>query len=302
MRMTRASMIGVLLAGVLLTGGAALALGAILRAAEIYLTKLPIHPESGLQFHTLPTHFPGWEQMREDGVMTKEASDELGTTNYLSRWYRQTGVPEGQTPIVVELHCAYYTGMIDAVPHVPERCLVGNGWDIAGPSERVRIPIRMSDEDGMPIMVPDPSLDTNEFGTIYTMRSPVTHNRVRMPRGIENIRLNVTPFDDTSGRFRMYAGYFFLANGGVVATADDVRLMAFKLRDDYAYFAKIQFSSINVGSAEELASVVADLLSHLMPEIMRRVPDWIDVETGRYPPDNPRRSRLEAQNTGVPAS
>ena len=39
-------------------------------------------------------------------------------------------------------------------------------------------------------------------------------------------------------------------------------------------------------SAEELAQEASSLLGELLPEIMRCVPDWVEVESGRYPANN----------------
>jgi hypothetical protein len=45
----------------------------------------------------------------------------------------------------------------------------------------------------------------------------------------------------------------------------------------------------SVGSAEELAAQAAGLLDEVLPDLMQCVPDWTEVEEGRWPADNPRR-------------
>jgi hypothetical protein len=55
------------------------------------------------------------------------------------------------------------------------------------------------------------------------------------------------------------------------------------MKADYAYYMKVQFLGVGLDSAEELAAASADILNDLFPEIMRRAPDWIEVEEGRYP-------------------
>jgi hypothetical protein len=89
------------------------------------------------------------------------------------------------------------------------------------------------------------------------------------------------------------AGYFFIANGSAVAGADGVRLLAFDLKNDYAYYMKVQFTSMQAESPEELAEVASSLLDDLLGEMMLCVPDWIDVLAGRWPEDNPRRAEAE---------
>jgi len=80
-----------------------------------------------------------------------------------------------------------------------------------------------------------------------------------------------------------------------VPRAEGVRTLAFDLRSDYAYYLKVQFTSGAVSSSEELARQAGDLLEDLLPEIMRCVPDWIEVELGRYPPERDDE-KSEAEN------
>jgi hypothetical protein len=286
--------------GIVTLGASAMALGTLLSAMQIHLKKLPIQARDNIKLHTLPTSFPRstprWEQARPDEIVSAEAAAELGTDNYLTRWYRRVGDPPDKQTLV-QLHCAYYTGMIDTVPHVPERCFVGGGLEFASESVTVPVPLDMSR------LIPDPDAPLDEQGRpVWMGRSEETHSRVRLPRGIEELKMKSTAFRDQSAKASVIAGYFFVANGGVVASADDVRLMAFRLTDDYAYYAKIQFMSTTAQSPEELAALAADLLNDLFPELMRRLPDWVAVQEGLYPPDNPRRQgRQNSSESPSPA-
>ena len=105
---------------------------------------------------------------------------------------------------------------------------------------------------------------------------------MRFPRDVEDLEMRITPFQDEKGRM-VYAGYFFIANGGTVASANDIRLLAFQLEDDYSYYVKVQFTSGTVGSVEELAELAGSMLDEILPDIMDRVPDWVEVREGRYP-------------------
>lgn len=276
----------------------AIGLAYSVQAMGVHLQKKPIHPESGLKFHTLPREFRGWEQFGDDPPpLSKEVLEELGTENYLSRWYIETDVPEGNTPDRVELHCAYYTGTIDTVPHVPERCYVGGGMRIDGDSVVVDIPLDLSRFPRDPMLAGTPYESMRRGRTGPTSKQPGVY--VTMPRGVEKLRMSVTPFIDARGR-KLFAGYFFLANGGTVPTADGVRLLAFKLKDSYAYYTKIQFMSDTVDSPKELAAVAADVLNEIFPEIMRRTPNWIDVEEGRWPLDDPEEDATPRALRAVP--
>lgn len=260
----------------------AVALQVSIARMQLVLRKLPVHPKDDLPFRTIAASVPGWERVGQDAVLSKEVLEELGTENYLSRFYE--GEINGR-PVRLELHLAYYTGMVDTVPHVPERCFVGGGMVQAGTTVIVPIPLDM---DRLSI---DPYVDRERFGVVYTAPGE-SFASVRMPGGVEDLRLRVTPFRDVRTDRVVYAGYFFLANGGIAVSANDVRALAYDPRSLYAYYAKAQFTSWDVQSPEELAAAAASLLDELLPQIMRRVPDWIEVMEGRYPPDNPRNPAL----------
>ncbi|MGD9693683.1 MAG: exosortase-associated EpsI family protein [Phycisphaerales bacterium] len=271
------------LAALALLAASGIGLRAAAKAMGAHLVKLRIDPPDGLAFHTLPREANGWQYVPSpaDQPLSAEVLEELGTSNYLSRVYSKKF---GEREVFVEVHCAYYTGMVDTVPHVPERCFVGGGMSIVSAPEEVRVPLDMDR------YVTDQRADPAVFGGVVRTGFAGL-KQVRMPVGIENLRMMVTRFRDAASNRETYAGYFFVANGGTAPSADDVRLLAFKLKDDYAYYAKVQFTSAYVTSAEDLAELAADFLDGMFPEIMRRTPDWVEVVEGRYPADNPRRER-----------
>lgn len=249
---------------------------------DIYLRKLPIEPASGLKFHSLPSEVPGWRRLGSDPPpLSAEVLEELGTSNYLSRVYVETDAPEDERPRAMDVHLAYYTGMIDMVPHVPERCFVGGGMSISGASG-VIVPVEL-DMERFP---PAPFVDQDRHGLIRRGRTGPTSDApgvyVRMPRGLENLQLNVTRFLGDNGMV-VHAGYFFIANGGLAPRATDVQNLAFNPQDEHAYFAKAQFTSADADSPEELAAMAADFLNEMLPEIVRRTPDWISVLEGEHP-------------------
>lgn len=259
----------------------AFAVGAIgferaISAYQLHLRKLPIYPPE--QFAGfVPRETEDWEQVGADKIESAEVLEELGTDNYLTRRYRLKADPS----TVVELHAAYYTGQIDTVPHVPERCFVGGGLQIG--SRTLEVPIPLDDSSWRLV---DDAPEAYE-GRVWTTRtsnrwSKRPGQRVPLPFDPQGLRLRVTEFVLPSGE-PFYAGYFFLANGGAVASAEGVRLLAFQLDNDYAYYAKVQFTGA-VGSAEELGVLAGELLDDLFGDIMFCVPNWVEVAEGRYPP------------------
>ena len=263
--------------------GAAASLRAALEAFSIQIYKDPIRPESGLTLPSLPKDVEGFTMVFESPPLSKEIQATLGTENYFSRIYAESEAPsEGARPRTFEFHTAYYTGSIDTVPHVPERCFTGSGnLSIDGRyGEEIRVPL---DLGRFPV---DPDVDASVHGEIRRGRTSPSSRapgvRVRLPKGISGLTMNVTRFQDNNGN-KVHAGYFFVANGKTAPRAEDVRGLAFSREATHAYYMKVQFTSSDVADGEELAGLAARFLNESFPDLMRRTPDWVDVAEGRHP-------------------
>jgi exosortase len=267
--------------------GSALGFGAAIDGLGYHLRKKPIYPSDGRVLSALPRQTPSWTQVGTDRVESKEIVEELGTENYLNRTYVRREAEPGQRPVVLELHAAYYTGMIDTVPHVPERCFVGGG--MVQSVGATNMPLAMDTST----WIPDPTLPVDmreRFGSVHSVRLPSDGRytdrpgmRVRLPVGVtpsSPIQMRISGYQGD----RIFAGYFFIANGGTVASAEAVRTLAFDLTSDYAYYLKVQVTSTSVGSKEELAEHAGSLIGELIGEIMRCTPDWVSVQSGAYAP------------------
>jgi hypothetical protein len=274
--------------------GCAAGLSAAISALKLNVKHLPI--EVPLKCSSIPKQTRSWQQVGQDDLMNAELVETLGTHNYLSRVYVEKNAPGGREPRAVQLHLAYYTGMVDTVPHVPDRCFVAGGATMIGGPWVVHIPLKGPDSDW--IQDQAASADTARAlgikdAKIYTTRlgetSSAPGNRVRLPRGIEGLDMRTFEFKQGNSGPPTFSGYFFIANGGLTSLAQDVRLLAFDLKSDYAFYLKVQFTSASVKDADELAQLAGSLLDEILPDIMLVVPDWTDVIRGDYPPDNPRR-------------
>lgn len=268
-------------------GASAVGLRLYLELAGVQLQKLGIHAPGGRQVAAVPRELSGWVQVGSDVLLKKDAQETLGTGNYVSRLFRQKDGEDASRPHVVDLHMAYYTDEIDPVPHVPERCFVGGGWQQAKDLGVIDIPMETRG------WVPDESTRGQDYagqqGVIYTVRLPnrwsdSPGSRVRLPRDVGPERpLAMKASEFVNGEQRIFAGYFFIANGGAAARASDVRALAFDRRNKYAFYLKVQVTSTTVSSGEELAEVAGDLLGEMIGEVMRVVPDWVEVSRGAYP-------------------
>jgi len=283
--------VAVLLAGALL-------FTQYLRAAGIRLEKKEIYAPDGLMLRSLPERFPErnprWRAVTANQVMSQEVLAELGSENYISRWFEREPQPDEQEPLRLQLHAVYYTGLIDTVPHVPERCFVGGGM-VAQGTRLVDVPLdldRFTPDIFLERELRDAGVSEDEIAerTVLTGRGIEVPNPVRLPRGVDDLRMNVTEFIDGAGQ-RVFAGYFFVTNGEVVPTAEQVRTRGFSITGEYAYYMKVQFLGVGLESAEELAAGAADMLNLMFPELMRRAPDWIEVEAGRYPVEDEGSAR-----------
>ncbi|MEX0876526.1 MAG: exosortase-associated EpsI family protein [Phycisphaerales bacterium] len=259
----------------------------------VHLQKTPIYPENNRQVGSIPDRTPGWEQIGGDQIMSAEILETLGTDNYVSRHYIRTRDEDDENPVVLDLHLAYYTGMIDTVPHVPERCFVGGGLQQSESSRVLELPMDTGSWR-VDSSVPERYAGGGEIYTVRLSNDPsmstAPGSRERLPRGIgpdSPFTMRVSEFIDPRGG-RIYAGYFFIANGGTKASANDVRQLAFNLEDDYAYYLKVQVSSRGLESFDDFTRYSGELLGELIGEVMRCVPDWVDVQRGDYPEDNPR--------------
>ncbi|MFA6044408.1 MAG: exosortase-associated EpsI family protein [Phycisphaerales bacterium] len=256
--------------------GSSLGIASAISAFKLTLRKLPIYPESRLLLTSLPTETESWIRVGADRKESAEVEEVLGTKNYVSRLYKEKNPKDKAHPMLLDLHVAYYTGMIDTVPHVPDRCFVGGGMQIGDILGDLPLPLDRSR------WREDTSVRPDMAGHIFVTRSS-NGLYPRLPRDPQDIKLRTMRFVQKDGP-DLFAGYFFIANGGTVAKAEEVRLLAFDLSSKYAYYAKVQVTTASVTSGEEMTKASASLLNELMGDIMTCLPDWVAVQQGDYVP------------------
>jgi hypothetical protein len=265
--------------------GSALGFRAAIEGLNVHLRKLPVPLRESLD--SVPAVLGEWERVGEDVRYGADIETELGTKQYLLRTYERPG-PEGRQR--AQLHVAYYTGLIDTVPHVPERCWGAAGMIMTEQPHEVRL-----DVDGS-------SWGTSErvnaaTGSAYpttVVRDPVTRREqtVHMPLGTWDA--SVTEFqEERDTRHRVLGGYFFVANGRLTSSPYQVRNLAFDLTDRYAYYCKVQCTIVlptESATDEAFAAMAGDLIGRAMPDIMRCLPDWPAWESGAAGDQAPRKT------------
>lgn len=270
---------GAFIAVLLVLAASAITIPFAIRAIGAVLVKEAIYPPDNRTLAMIqPAATPGWVVDGKDIKENAETEDVLGTKNYLTRNYKRVG-KTGELQYLA-LHAAYYTGTIDTVPHVPERCLVGGGWGIVDGPFTVDVPLDKTR------FAPNPfDDDATKRGYLRARLADTSDHPgqyVYMPKGVGSAQMQVTKFASPDGK-TMYAGYFFIANGSVANTANDVRLKAFDLTTKYACYMKVQVSSLTAKNEREMVEQAAGLLDEVLPELMRCMPDWLAVERGQYP-------------------
>jgi exosortase len=291
-------------AGVLLTAGSGLY--AVTKATGVVFIKeaLPLRYSLTAEF---PKQAGNWVMLGQDGRLPTDIEKELGATEYFTRHYLDTTgyeadvetTDEGETIVrlypddgsdsrqvrarlsspdhghtlvegalpgeMVTVHIAYYTAIVDSVPHVPDKC-----WIVAGGT--------MAFRDTRAISLEGERYRSDPDGNGLLADSTLG-GEVRIPG--DEVEMVVFGADDASGR-RNTAAYFFIANGDIMASNHAVRF-SFSLRDRYAYYCKVEMRFPGIDNPEELQARAEAFLRDMMPEIMACLPDWTEVQAGRYP-------------------
>ena len=269
----------------LIAGCVSLAAGGIgfrvaLAQLQVYLKKESVPLREPLD--TIPATLGRWKQIGKDTTFSDALVEELGTRNYVDRFYAFDGEPEKG---VLEMHAAYYTGMIDTVPHIPERCWNANGMVMRGQPAVQPVEI---DRSGWKLPQGDGGNPADRYPSTQTM-DPLTRRPVLVHLPMGDLQMTVTAFQDPkSPRDTAVGAYLFIANGAVTPSALSVRNLSFKLTDRYAYYCKVQFSARISGDPgkvlPEFGRMTADLMQNLLPQLMRCLPDWPAIERGETSP------------------
>ncbi len=250
----------------------------VIAMTEAVLIKKKVPPRKWLTH--IPTKVDHWKMVNESEPLSPDEIKGLGTEMYISRFYVDTTVNDidekdfmrGRfTPgSIIRLHIAYYTGTPDTVPHVPQQCYVAGGRQPLG-IDTVRLNL-------CDTCRPDPD-------SRYVLATTSDGTSVRLPRD----HTDATVFSYMSPERRNsteHVTYFFVANGKFLVDQNAVRLHGFDPRDEYSYYCKVEVLPWLVSDSEISGALVESFLKSFMPEIMACLPDWVEVEQGRWPKNN----------------
>lgn len=170
--------------------------------------------------------------------------NQLGTDQYV-QWILQSPEKPGEPDSgrVLSLFVTYYTGLPDAVPHVPESCYAGGGHKLI---KQTPDEITISTSQGQQIVVP---VQVLEFAK-----------------------------ESQFGRNSRIVLYTFHANGQFRADRTAVRLAIGSLTDRYAYFSKVEVGIDLEGPQFTKEQAVASgkrFMEVAMPVLLEdHWPDW----------------------------
>jgi hypothetical protein len=258
----------------ILLGGAAIGLNFCTEFLKLHFRKLPVPMRVAALdgANGIPAKLGRWIQVSRDKPFDPEVEHILGTQKYLQRTYVNSAAVDADTlqrllassgtdrekalyalqaqqpEAVVNIGIFYYTGLVDTVAHIPERCYIADGFDVTNYQEA-----------------------TEDLGTYCDGR----------PRRLSFRYLN---FEDQSGRNRLNTNvaYLFHVNGHYESDPLGVRRSLQYLPERYGYYAKVELMTISPGLSPQTRQegrqksfeAMTDILRSVLPEFERCLPDW----------------------------
>lgn len=235
----------------------------------------------------LPAKLGPWLQVSKDEPLSGDIEHVLGTEKYIFRDYVDTRrVPAAQLAMyegksaaecnaitqqirtqdpkaVMHLSFTYYTGMVDTVAHIPERCFTADG--------------NQSTYEAWPrLKVPGTAVDTTGYKfDAGGMRLSQPGVKAEGPdAGVPVRQLLFEDQDNRAAGVKVQSvSYVFHVNGRYEANALGVRQSLQNLLEKRGYYAKVEMLTLLKDPAEA-AAVNADFLSSALPEIEKCLPDW----------------------------
>lgn len=250
-------------------GGLNLATGAM----SLYFKKEPV--PLARELVALPVHFGPWMQVSKDAPLPPDIEEALGTKDYIFRDYVDTrqvsafdleelrkapdavslddarkGVRTKREVVdrirmkyptaVLNMAVTYYTGMVDTVAHIPDRCYIADGFQ--------------------PTNYEQPEWSAGK----YNDGSP------------RDVQVRFINFEDQTGArssIPRSVSYLFHVNGRYQCDPIQVRIALQGLQERYAYYSKVELMML-LQDQNLAATTKADFLSYALPEIEKCWPDW----------------------------
>lgn len=259
---------------------AALGLNVAVSAMKLHFKKEPVPLARPLG--AIPERLGTWVQVSQDQPLDKEMQDVLGTKEYIFRDYvNEVDVPgvadrfrnktqkerleilntiRQQFPnAVISLSVTYYTGMVDTVAHVPDRCVTADGYE--------------------------PKEYTTPRWPIARQLAPAAKPHDGDGSPSDDVEVRYINFEDQTGAAKLprSVSYFFHTNGKFISSPLGVRNELANLFVKKGYYAKIE-TMTTIPDTKISAEKTANFLESALPEVHKCMPDWKKVVAGDATP------------------
>ena len=248
---------------------AAVGLNGAVSALQLHFKKLPVPLKKDLS--SLPEKMGDWLQVSRDEPLDKELQDSLATDHFVFRDYVNTKLVtkedvarfqdlgsrdrkalmsriQMQMPsAVINMGVTYYTGLVDTVAHIPDRCYIADGFE------------------------------PSEYETPVWDLGP---GRLGKAPG-EGVGVRFINFEDqtAAGRVTRRVAYFFFTDGHYESDPVGVRTTLQNLRYRHGFYAKVELMT-TIKDHDECQKVMTNFLTAALPEVEKCFPDWNQVEYG----------------------
>ncbi len=231
---------------------------------------------------SLPVKLGPWVQVSRDQPLAEDMQEVLGTKQYIFRDFVDSRkvtaaeiaaftdqdirvraelsdrIRQRDATAVMNVSVTYYTGMVDTVAHIPDRCYIADGY----------VP---TDAD-----------------------YPTWNLTGSLPRALQVRFIN---FSDSLGNQRRKVNksvaYFFNCNGGYEADPLGVRQRLQNLLEKHGYYCKIELMTL-IQDKNLSSATMSDFLSSALPELEKLLPDWEAVKAGTAPTQTPQQAPGQA--------
>ncbi len=232
---------------VIILGGAALGMSFIERYFELWFVKEPIYLEKSLELLNEEALKP-FKVVRKLKIENKDVIKSLGTEDYMQWVLTDTEASADDTASSFMLFITYYEKP-DAVPHVPEECYSGGGFEKVS-SEAIEFKVKFG-----------------SGASGYIDDSGGTKNIKRIPGQYVTFSRESEMIWQPSAKFPVL--YFFNVNGSYVNTRTEARIgLAKNIWSKHSYFCKVEFAFNQTGQLPQMQDAIAaseKLLSRLLP-------------------------------------
>ncbi|MCJ7777165.1 MAG: EpsI family protein [Sedimentisphaerales bacterium] len=233
-------------AGILAMAGVSMSIA--IKSFGVYLKKEPLPLKKSLDLLEEKALAP-YKVVSTEKIENEEVIKALGTQDYIQWQLEDDSVPADSAVRYCLLLITYY-GLPDLVPHVPEECYTGSGYQKLSSDSVVFTLNRDGHQERLP-------------GTYVVFTSKDS--------------------DRWQGGTKFSVLYIFRANGEYTNNRTDTRIVLGKnLLRRYSYFSKVEIKFFNVKfgmqvcpSEEQAVSAGQKLLSVILPVLEKKHwPDW----------------------------